>query len=169
VIDRDELERLLDEYGTARRASTTRIIEDSTDAFEAEMFEPLIDYPSVYATPEGVKTAMEMIDGDGSGAITLEEFVRWYARECPLPPLGGGEKKKKSHVVSIDVVDVDDDAAADEDGDQRLIAEETVAAVAAVEAVDAELAAAAASDEKSGASSSRRSPYDRVRVVHADP
>jgi Ca2+-binding EF-hand superfamily protein len=140
VINRDELERLLDEFGTARHASATRIIEeDSAETFEAEMFKPLIDYPSVYATPEGVKTAMEMIDGDGGGEISLEEFVQWYARECPLPPRGGTKKKKKkstNNVVTIDIDDVDDDAAVDEDGDRRLLE--------AAAAADAELSAAGA-------------------------
>ena len=103
------------------------------------MFKPLIDYPSVYATPEGVKTAMEMIDGDGGGEISLEEFVQWYARECPLPPRGGTKKKKKkstNNVVTIDIDDVDDDAAVDEDGDRRLLE--------AAAAADAELSAAGA-------------------------
>ena len=99
VINRDELERLLDEFGTARHASATRIIEeDSAETFEAEMFKPLIDYPSVYATPEGVKTAMEMIDG----SVVFPVIYDADRTVLSLPPIINGAKS----AITLDTRDV---------------------------------------------------------------
>lgn len=79
VVDEEELASLLSELGKRQKRSAEEGAEEGAGV-KATRAEESVDFED----ERFARLAMDALDDDGDGAVSLEEFVRWYRGGCPL-------------------------------------------------------------------------------------
>jgi Ca2+-binding EF-hand superfamily protein len=78
VVDEEELASLLSELGKRQKRSAEGAEEGAE--VKATRAEESVDFED----ERFARLAVDALDDDGDGAVSLEEFVRWYRGGCPL-------------------------------------------------------------------------------------